>query len=70
MLERNATLAQLEEPAEGQRQSPSASGSEDWRRRAPLKHLAQVGNEGRSTDAEGDEDTQKNFCPKICTQPA
>ena len=29
--------------------------------------MASIGNEGRSTDAEGDEDVQKNFCSKICT---
>ena len=29
--------------------------------------MASIGTEGRSTDAEGDEDVEQNFCSPICT---
>jgi hypothetical protein len=37
------------------------------RRAATLKSLASIGSEGRSTDAEGDEDVAEELLPQFCT---
>src|SRR5438552_13410667 len=67
MLERTATSAQLEESVGVDRNLLPPRAQRNGAEGHTWKRLAEVGNEGRSTDAEGDEDVQKNFCPRICT---
>jgi hypothetical protein len=69
MVERNATSAQLEESQEGNLIDlpPPRAQRMLCRRAATLKSLASIGSEGRSTDAEGDEDVAEELLPQFCT---